>query len=274
MKSNFLKPTTLFVDIHNVLFYTDLFLVHELYSQFEQDQTLRFFFSSNDIFTVCAHYTPQEMDNALKLETAKKKHKNYLLDLIDMKRFDNIILRTQTGTSNVALENYTRYLWNHLLQLASDEHYLQLTEYGNALLLLAKDPNFEKCYLYSETKYEFVQQQVGTVLQGEGSGKFVMVSGPKEEVLKQCQPIDSYALEDCIDLALVAKTKNKTRPAEVLIPFYTFNAAPNRSNLEVEVEQVLGPRLDLDRWNNGEFDTIVDFCKNYNLSVNTMLPPV
>lgn len=272
MNSKLLKRSNLFVDIHNVFFYTDIFLVHELYYQMKSDQKLRYLFSSNNIFNICANAKPQDIDVILKLTTAKKDHKNYLHDLIDKDRFAKIIPRHQIGRCQEILEHYVEIIYHNLLATAACDQYLQLTEYGKMLSLLAKDPNFQTCYLYMEVNSIFVKDQIGTLLHGEGSDKFIVVTGPKEDAIKKCQPIDSYTFEDCKDLSIITNITN--HPAEIIIPYYPFNAAKNRSKQEIEVEQVLGPRLDFDRWEHPDTNTDIDFFKKFNLSVNTIMSPI
>lgn len=254
------------MDIHNVIFYTDVFLIHELAARFETDKKLEYYFAEHPVFRAPDAYKEDNLDIVLKLLTSQKENKQYLADLINTERF----YKVNTKCNKEDLLHYLDGLYKDCLEQPICGEYLQTTEIGNAMRLLVKDKNFEKGYFFCPFFTEFIRANVISSFVGVDTSKISIVTGSKDLIFQEYH-IDACILEDVRDLKHLLTTE-RSYEVEVVIPYYGFNAAKTRTTEgENLLEEIIGPQLDYS-WVSTKFkDKDLEECK---LKVSSIQVPL
>lgn len=249
------RRSSFFIDAINVFFYTDLFLYHELMERMKEDQLLVELFSENlPNFNVGSR---GELDRLIIKSTVTKKHQNILYDWINDNRLDN------------STEGLLASLYMDMLINPTCGEYMQVTELGNTIKLLANDRRVNKIHIYLPFDSPFIRSMIGGALNG-GSNTNIIIGG-KEDFLKN-NIYDSYMFENVgdIDTCLIEglkKYSNSQLIREVLVPTYEFNLEETRTNLDKLLEQITYHKLKLNLTPN-------EYVNNYKLSINTIAVPV
>ena len=138
--SNLLKPTTVFVDTTNIIFYSDAQVLYRLIRILVNDSAsdfLQMFHSLMEAFG-----QDRSFEKAIELSHIKESQ-NILLDYVDWGE-----VRHQTGETDVI--NYCDMVYRNLLYQSDFlKAPYQPTSIGNALKFLTKDRNLTKLICYS-----------------------------------------------------------------------------------------------------------------------------
>jgi hypothetical protein len=247
------KRASFFIDVTNVVLYTDLFLYHELKERMKNDESLYCFF--NERFP--AVEDSPENDTWLVHELSGKKHQNILEDWIDKELF-------LSTNASYLYDAYINQLYANLLSEPICDHYIQITEFGNTLRLLMKDEKLKTIYFYVPFESEVIFDNLRESFFGYGADKVKIVVGKKN---KEVLPIvDSYVFENVRDVDELIRAHHSSL-TEVLIPTYDFNMVEDRTDLDKMIEQVTYHRLAL-----SDEDKV--YVEKFNLAINTISVPI
>ena len=261
---NFLKlRSKFFVDISNVLFYTDIFLYHELTKRMEKDPSLRLYFGDtiNGIKSSLEEINSKDIDKSLVHITACKLSQNILRDWINIDAFNEI-------NSEELLEPYLANLYKEFLTNPVCDEYLQMTEYGNVLGLLSTDSNFSSITIYMPFYSDFIVQNIKEVLPSTLITKTSFAYGNKKEILATHTSFNSYTFENVRDIDLYL-TANKYGNVDVIIPRYEYNLKPDRGDFMKMVEDVSISSATLNL--NKPFNYYTEY---HGLLINTLPIPI
>lgn len=258
------RRSSFFVDAINVIFYTDLFLYHELLERMKQNEFLRFIFG--DKLQTFQTENRGELDKLIIKYTVTKKNQNILLDWISLEKY-------KESDIDISVEEYVSMLYGDMLTNPICEEYMQTTEFGNTLKLLSKDRQLNRLHIYIPLDSELLKQSINESFSNiSGNSSLSIIVGGKEEYLKS-HSYDSYVFENISDvdefLAIEGKKVVGTPQTikEVLIPTYEFNMEEGRTDLDILIEQVTYHKLKLKKTAN-------EYQSDYNLSINTISVPI
>ena len=133
--SRLFKRSVFFVDVMNVVLYSDLFIYHELIKRMEIDVLISSYFGNIPRFT-----KEQLANNSDKCDlhiiglSASKKHQNILMDWIDKDKFIKY-------NKDITPEEFTTWLYRDIFTHPTCDEYIQLTEFGSTLKILVNDDN-------------------------------------------------------------------------------------------------------------------------------------
>ena len=230
------RRSSFFVDAYNVVFHTDLFLFNELFYRVSEGDTLLADLFHKSFSKNSKYFSSPEKDVSIIQQVSGKSSQNILYDLIDKEKYN------ESGFDK-PIEEFVAMLYYEFLTNPTCPEYLQMTEFGKILKILATDANFDKLYLYLPFRSEFVYSSIVDSFNGEGISKLFIVSGDKATHINS-QSFDTFVFENVTDVDeyLFGKTKKRV---EVLIPAYEYNMKEDRTNLEKLVEQVTYRRFNL-----------------------------
>ena len=257
------RRSSFFVDASNIIFYTDLFLYHELSKRMKNIEFLSDIFG--DKLPRFQAENRGELDKLIIKSTVTKVHQNILLDWISEDKFNQ-------SDINISMEEYVAMLYLDLLSNPICDEYLQTTEFGNTLKLISKDRQLNQLVIYIPFDSDFLKQSINEFLSGTMGGSFQILIGGKPDYLKK-NKFDSYVLENVTDVdEILAIDGNQTNSRsqfikEVLIPTYEFNMEEGRTDLDMLLEQITYHKLKLKRSAN-------EYASDFNLSINTISVPI
>lgn len=248
------RRSSFFIDIFNVIFYTDLFLFHEIIERMKTDECIKYYFEEG----IPQIEPTQHNDQWVMHETSSKNHQIILRDWIDEKKF-------LASNPKTKLDPFIYALFEDMLTQPICGEYMQTTGFANALRILMGDDKLNTIYLYMPFESQPVVDNLLDFFTGYGVERIQLVTGKKDPESKPFQ-VDSFVLENVRDVDMYLRRKH-SKPTEVLIPAYNFNLAKDRDHLEQMVEQVLFQRLQLEEEN-------MNYREKYNLLINTINVPI
>ena len=248
------RRSSFFIDVMNVLIYSDLFIYHEIKARLEQE---------NDEYMVKTLFKKsfpkinaetRELEDMMVINLcAKKTNQNILLDWIDKEVFE----------SEESLSTYVSLLYLNIFENPICDEYMQITEFGNTIKLLMMDENLNKITAYLPFATDELISNIRELF--SGSTKLELAIGNKNELLKEIN-YDSYVFENISDVDKYLR-KGSSKLIEVLIPTYEFNMIEDRTNVDRLLEQVTYHKLKLEH-------PASDYHSKYNLSINTIGIPI
>ena len=257
------RRSSFFVDAMNVIFYSDLFIYHELSKRMESNEFLTSIFGDKmPNFTAS---TRGDLDKLIIKSTVTKKNQNILLDWISKEKYNQ-------SDINITMDEYVALLYQDIFTSPVCDEYLQLTEFGNTLKLLSKDRQVNKISVYIPFKSDFLINSIyDFISHGYSRSNYNIIIGQKDFLKKE--KYDSYIFENVLDVDdYLAIPENEVVPGakfikEVVIPTYEYNMEDGRTNLDILVEQVTYHKLKLKNNPN-------EYSSKYNLSINTISVPI
>ena len=257
------RRSSFFVDAFNIIFYTDLFLYHELSKRMEYNGFLEKIFKEKlPRFNADSR---GKLDKLIIKSTANKLNQNILLDWISEYEFNRFDV-------DMTINDYVATLYLDMLSNPICDEYMQITEFGNALKLISSDRQLNHMSIYVPFNSDFINQSISDYLSGTTGNDFKIVAGGKVEYLKT-NKFDSYVFENVSDIDEILATDESRNSLggqfikEILIPTYEFNMEEGRTNLDILIEQVTYHKLKLNKSPN-------EYTNDFNLSINTISVPI
>lgn len=210
--SNLLKPTTVFVDTTNIVFYSDAQVLYRLIRILVNDSASDFLQMFHSL--VEAFGQDRSFEKAIELSHIKESQ-NILLDYVDWGE-----VRHQTGETDVI--NYCDMVYRNLLYQSDFlKAPYQPTSIGNALKFLTKDRNLTKLICYSGHLTNALCDAL-TELMSTGSDKIMVIGDvPIDDAIKQ-NDADIYFLNE-FQLIEAIISMGKTKHRELIIPARPYN---------------------------------------------------
>ena len=248
------KKSSFFVDVNNVVTYTDLFLYNELVCRMDNDTLLKDLFLDK----IPKINSDKKLDRDLMMVqiSASKKNPNILLDWIDIDKFNS-------HNFKFSIEKFLASLYYDFLCNPTCDEYLQFTEFGNTLKILLNDQNLVSLDLYIPFSSDFIIYNILDSLSGYNILKVHIIVGNKKDYLLN-NKYDTYIFENCSDID--EYLDNKNHGCEVIVPSYEYNMIEGRTDIDKIMEQVTYHRLYLKNDMRHYFDK--------NILINTISVPI
>lgn len=244
--SNLLKPTTVFVDVTNIIFYSDAQVLFRLIRIIVDDSASDFLQMFHSL--VEAFGEDRSFKKAIELSHVKQSQ-NILLDYIDWGE-----VKRQTEETDVI--NYCDMVYRNLLYQSDflDAPY-EPTSIGNALKFLSKDKNLTKIVCYSGHLTNALCDAL-IELMSTGSDKILVIGDvPIDEAIKEIDADIYFLNEFQLIEAIIGIEKQKHR--ELIIPARPYNTIFYSDNID-----------------NADAESEIEYYSGFDIDVNFLRLPI